>query len=194
MKLLRQFISGIKKMQYAAAMRTGQHCFFGRHLHIAAPAKKIIIGNHAFLDCRLYCFGNGNIIIGDHSSIRYNSRIGAVEQVSIGNYVIVSNHVTIMDNNNHPTHPAQRMKMIGSGYGSELWSWKHADAKPVVIHDNVWIGEYARINKGVTIGEGSIVAANAVVTKDVPPYSIVAGNPAVVVKENIHLSAQKTVQ
>lgn len=49
----------------------------------------------------------------------------------------------------------------------------------------MWIGEYVRICKGVTIGDGSVVAANAVVTKDVPPNSIVAGNPAKVVKTDI---------
>lgn len=64
-----------------------------------------------------------------------------------------------------------------------LWTWKYADHKPVVIGDNVWIGEYAAILKGVTIGRGSIVASHSVVTKNVPEYVIVAGNPARVVKK-----------
>lgn len=59
-------------------------------------------------------------------------------------------------------------------------------AKPVYIGDNVWIGYRAMILKGVTIGDGSIVAANAVVTKDVPPHCIVAGNPAKVIRNNIN--------
>ncbi|MCS2892745.1 Coenzyme F420 hydrogenase/dehydrogenase, beta subunit C-terminal domain [Parabacteroides faecis] len=58
-------------------------------------------------------------------------------------------------------------------------------AKPVYIGDNVWIGYRALIMKGVTIGEGSIIAANAVVTKDVPPHCIVAGNPARIIRRNI---------
>lgn len=53
---------------------------------------------------------------------------------------------------------------------------------PVIINKNVWVGDKASILSGVTIGEGSIVAANAVVTKDVPAYSVVAGNPAKVIK------------
>ena len=57
---------------------------------------------------------------------------------------------------------------------------------PVVIEDNVWIGEYATVLKGVTVGRGSIVASHSVVTKDVEPYSIVAGNPAKKVKELPH--------
>ena len=59
-------------------------------------------------------------------------------------------------------------------------------AKPVNIGDNVWIGYRALIMKGVNIGEGSIVAANYVVTKDVPPHCIVAGNPAKIIKENVN--------
>lgn len=72
--------------------------------------------------------------------------------------------------------------MCMNGFDGDSWRWSHSASKPVVIEDNVWIGEYAAILKGVTVGKGSIVAAHAVVTKDVPPYSIVAGNPAVVVK------------
>ena len=57
---------------------------------------------------------------------------------------------------------------------------------PIVIEDNVWIGEYSAVLKGVTIGEGAIVASHSGVTKDVPSYSIVAGNPAQVVKKLEH--------
>ena len=64
-----------------------------------------------------------------------------------------------------------------------LWSWEYAESKPIVIKDNVWIGRDCRILKGVTVGEGSIVALGAIVTKDVPPYTVVAGNPAKVVKQ-----------
>ena len=53
---------------------------------------------------------------------------------------------------------------------------------PVVIGNNVWIGDKATILPGVTIGDGAVIAANAVVTKDVPAYSVVGGNPARVIK------------
>ena len=55
---------------------------------------------------------------------------------------------------------------------------------PVVIGNNVWIGDKATILPGVTIGDGAVIAANAVVTKDVPAYSVVGGNPAKVIKQN----------
>lgn len=76
--------------------------------------------------------------------------------------------------------------MCMAGFDGDDWKWKHAVSAPIVIEDNVWIGEYAAVLKGVTIGTGAIVASHAVVTKDVPPYTIVAGNPARVVKELDH--------
>ncbi|MBL4677498.1 MAG: hypothetical protein JKY70_15040 [Mucilaginibacter sp.] len=54
--------------------------------------------------------------------------------------------------------------------------------KPVIIEDNVWIGETVSVLPGVTIGKGSIIGASAVVTKNIPPYSIAVGNPAKVIK------------
>lgn len=144
---------------------------------------RIRIGNH----CRVYGVlqsqGNGKITIGDHTCIYERSLIGSVNSIEIGNCVIISNHVHIFDNNNHPTSPAVRHKMCVEGFEGDPWRWTHADSRPVVIEDDVWVGEYATILKGVTVGRGSIVASHAVVTKDVPPYAIVAGNPAKVVKE-----------
>lgn len=106
-----------------------------------------------------------------------------MESITIGNDVIISSDVRIFDNNNHPTSPKMRREMSHSDFYGDLWTWKYADHKPVTICDNVWIGEYAAILKGVTVGKGSIVASHSVVTKDVPEYSIVAGNPARVVKK-----------
>lgn len=127
----------------------------------------------------------GKIVIGDHCSLGPNSNIYSVESVTIGAYTAISRFVSISDNNNHPVNPEDRKFMRVTPDGSPERSWKYADHKPIVIGENCWIGEYSRICKGVTIGEGSIVAANAVVTKDVPSNCIVAGNPAKIVKENI---------
>lgn len=54
---------------------------------------------------------------------------------------------------------------------------------PIIINDNVWIGEKATICPGVTIGKGSIIGANAVVTKSIPPYSVAVGCPAIIIKQ-----------
>lgn len=141
-------------------------------------------------DCRIHAHlisqDYGKIIIGSHSLLSYNTVIRSVASVSIGDYAIISSHVHISDNNNHPTSPGIRKEMCMKGFDGEAWRWKYADKSPIVIEDNVWIGEYASILKGVTIGTGAIIASYSVVTKDVPPYTIVAGNPAKVVKTLEH--------
>ena len=143
----------------------------------------IEIGNNSRVYGQLISQGDGRISIGSHTCIYERTVIGSVSSISIGCCVIISNHVHIYDNNNHPTSPRIRREMCQNGFEGDSWRWTHADSAPIVIEDNVWIGEYAAILKGVTIGTGAIVASHAVVTKDVPPYTIVAGNPARVVKE-----------
>lgn len=166
---------------------------FGENLDISprsdCSAEKpgsITIGNHCRIYGRLQSQDGGEIGIGNHSCVYLDSIIGSVSSIRIGDCVIISNHVHIYDNNNHPTDPEVRRKMCMAGFDGDAWKWKHAVSAPIVIEDNVWIGEYAAVLKGVTIGTGSIVASHAVVTKDVPPYTIVAGNPARVVKEIPH--------
>lgn len=127
----------------------------------------------------------GKIVMGDYSTIGPNSNIYSVESVIVGAYTAISRYVSISDNNNHPVNPEDRKIIRVTPDNSIERSWKYADHSPIVIGENCWIGEYSRICKGVTIGDGAIVAANSVVTKDVPANSIVAGNPARVVKEHI---------
>lgn len=150
--------------------------------------EQIAIDEHCEIKGCVCCHGNGKVIIGKHFYMGGFSYIHAADSISIGDCVIVSNHVRIMDNNSHPTDPDKRkeMSLAGStqadGTVSPLWSATLAEHAPVVIEDNVWIGEFASIMKGVTIGKGAIIGSHAVVTKDVPPYSVVAGNPARIVK------------
>ena len=151
--------------------------------HCTAQNKyDIVIGKRCEIKGQLFSFEGGKILIGNNVFMNYNSFIGSMEAVTIGNDVIIATNVRIFDNNNHPTSPTQREMMSHNDFYGELWTWKYAEHKPVVIGDNVWIGEFSAILKGVTIGKGSIVASHSVVTKDVPPYVIVAGNPARVVK------------
>ena len=144
---------------------------------------RIEIGNNCEIAGSLVSQDKGRITIGNYTMIRENTIVGSFCNVAIGSYVVISNNVHIYDNNNHPTEPETRKQMCLDNFHGDCWRWKYSDFAPIVIQDNVWIGERSTILKGVTIGEGSIVASNAVVTKDVPPYSIVAGNPAKVVKE-----------
>lgn len=154
-------------------------------LSFGSTKEDISIGKRIRLRGTLASQYTGKITIGNYSNLNPNSVIGAVNSVIVGNFVSIGACVTIMDNNNHPVQPDDRKIKQFSESGNELRSWKYAVAKPIIIEDNVWIGANARINKGVTVGENSIVAANSVVTKDVPKNSIAAGNPARIVKTDI---------
>jgi acetyltransferase-like isoleucine patch superfamily enzyme len=96
------------------------------------------------------------------------SRISASDEIVIGNGVMMANGVYITDSDWHTVYDRTE---------------RDERVTPVHIHDNVWLGDHATVLKGVTIGENSVVAARAVVTRDVPANVIVAGNPSRVVKE-----------
>lgn len=103
------------------------------------------------------------------------------EAITLGDDVVISWGVTIVDHNSHAVAWEDRASdVLDWGRGHKDWS--SVKILPVLIEDKVWVGFNAIILKGVTIGEGAIVAAGAVVTKDVPPHTIVAGNPARVIR------------
>lgn len=154
--------------------------------NLTGDRTRITIGNHCELACKIHVEGDGFIKIGNNTTARYGTEIRSTAGVTIGNDVIISHYVTIFDHNSHPTSPQMRYEMTQSGFHGPLWRNTRAEKKPIVIEDNVWIGQHATIFKGVTVGKGSIVAASAVVTKDVPPYSVAAGNPAKIVKTLEH--------
>jgi acetyltransferase-like isoleucine patch superfamily enzyme len=151
----------------------------------AGDRSRIAIGDDVEILGSLITQAEGTIRIGEFSTIRGNSVVESVNRVEIGRYAIISSDVIICDNNSHPVDPTDRINMLRSGFYGAEWSWDKAASAPVLICDNVWIGRRAMVLKGVTIGEGAIVASMAVVTKDVPPYCVVAGNPGVVVKRLI---------
>lgn len=155
----------------------------GRCTNLSGKREMIKVGNNSMLMGSLTISQNGSIEIGNNFYLGQNSVIGSEKNIKIGNCVIISNDVRIYDNNNHPTSPKAREQMSLNGFSNDNWAWHHAASAPIIIEDNVWIGQFSSILKGVKIGKGSIVATRAVVTKDVPPYTIVAGNPAKVVKE-----------
>ena len=128
----------------------------------------------------------GKINIGDNVQFGFNTLVGSANSITIGDYAIFADNVTIMDNNNHPVNPLDRAILYSrTDRGSEYRGWKYSDSLPVVIGNNVWCGSNVRINKGVTIGDGAVIAANSVVVKDVPANSICAGNPGKIVKTDI---------
>ncbi len=174
-----------KRRKFKQIAEVGDNLLLCPRSNIFSLKGNIKIGNNCLVYGTLYSMDDGKITIGSNTCIFENSFIGSQENIVIGNCVIISNNVKIYDNNNHPTDPEVRHKMCMDGFVGDAWTWKHSTILPTIIEDDVWIGERSTILKGVTIGRGSIVASNSVVTKDVPPYSIVAGNPARIVKESI---------
>lgn len=120
--------------------------------------------------CRIVAV-NGTLVVRDGTLIHAPTYIFVGKRVEIGERCLLARGITIMDTDWHKL-------AIGDEKPKE-------QAKEVMIKDHCWIGQNVTILKGVTIGEGAVIGANSVVTKDVPPRTMVAGNPARVIKENV---------
>lgn len=123
----------------------------------------------------------GEIRIGDRTYIG-KSDLVCYRSIVIGDDVIMSWGITITDHDSHSLDWAHRKNDVPD-WGKGRKDWSHVANAPVVIRDKAWIGFNVSILKGVTIGEGAVVGACTVVTRDVPPYSVVVGNPARVVRQ-----------
>ncbi len=133
---------------------------------------KVTVGSYAIIrPTNLYGGEPGlGLKMGDNSSIGPYSYIGCSGYIEIGNNVMISPRVSIYSENHN--FAGIHIPMIDQGVTRSF----------VRIEDDCWIAANAIILAGVTVGRGAVVAAGSVVTKDVPPYSVVAGNPATVVK------------
>lgn len=173
----------------------GKNIYFHRNSRIlltnGATSGNIKIDSNSRIFGTLVCCSKGTITIGKFSQVGQNSSLRSVNRISIGSYTAIADNVIVCDNNNHPVNPLDRHIMRQTLSGSFERSWLNSDNEPITIGDDCWIGQYVRICKGVSIGNGSVVAANSVVTKDVPANCIVAGNPARVVKTDIHLTTRR---
>ena len=145
---------GKQNMRIGKGFASGRYCRFEAH------------GQH----------GEINITIGNNCQVNDSVHIAALKSVSIADNVLIASRVFITDLNH-------------GGYGDNLHSDPLSICKdrqltgtPVVIEQNVWLGEGVVVLPGVTIGQGTIIGANAVVSKNVPAFSIAVGNPAKVIK------------
>lgn len=149
----------------------GKHSVIHRSARMDTPPYRIFsLGDYSVIES-FACINNavGDVMIGDHTRIGlHNTIIGPVE---IGSHVNLAQGITVTALNHNFDDTEKRIDEQG------------VSTKPVTIEDDVWVGANAVILPGVTIGNHCVVAAGAVVTKDVPPHSLVAGVPAKVIKQ-----------
>lgn len=155
---------------------------------ISNPTKnplRVTIGANSHIRGQLLLFRRSGIIsIGEWCYVGDGSRIWSRSHVEIGNHVSISHLVDIFDTNCHPLAVDEHRRDLEAilGQNTDVPELTVEDAK-VILEDDVRVGCKATILKGVRIGRGAFVAANSVVTQDVPPLCLVAGNPARVVKQ-----------
>ena len=154
-RLIRQptRIRGYKNMKLGKGFTTGQYC-------------RIEAGNSLH--------GGKTLVIADNVQINDRCHIAAISSVSIGENVLIASNVFITDHDH-----GDFSKLALSMHPGD----RDTVSSAVVIEENVWIGQNVVILKGVKVGKASIVAAGTVVTKNVPPYSLVAGVPGKVIKQ-----------
>jgi galactoside O-acetyltransferase len=139
----------------------GKDCFIRDKIAFERPGARLSIGDRTFL-------GNGLIAVA--------------QSVEIGSDVMFAWGVTVVDHDSHSMRFSERQEDTQK-WLHNIKDWSNVKIAGVKIEDKAWIGFNASILKGVTIGEGAIVAAGAVVTKSVSPWTLVAGNPARIVRE-----------
>ena len=153
----------------------GEHLHTDIYVHWIQGKGDIVVGHHVHFDGKSSITfaarfsDNPTLEVGDHTGISDGCAFMIGKRITLGRHVRVAAGVFMTDSNGHPAEPTARME--GAPPGDE-------EVRPITIHDNVWIGRRATVLPGVTIGEGSIVAAGAIVMSDVAPYTVVAGNPA----------------
>lgn len=156
--------------------KVGLHQIHGEiHGHVAIGAMSIVMGN-LFLE-----YEGADVQIGSRTFIG-GSSLYCSTSITVGDDVLISFGCSIADHDSHSVYFAQRKHDVSEWYYGRK-DWTHVKKNPVVIGDKVWIGMHAIITEGVTIGEGAVIGAGSVVTKDVPSWTIVAGNPARIIKK-----------
>lgn len=165
-------------------LNPAKQCLFKGNVYLKDPCRIQLGVNDSFGD-NLYLtawsqFSTNSspalIKIGDNCDFGAFNHITATNQVVIGDNCLTGKWVTISDNNHGTTSfddlslPPLKRQVVSKG--------------PVIIGNNVWIGDKATVLGGVSIGDGAVIAANSVVTKNVSAYSVVGGNPAKIIKQN----------
>jgi acetyltransferase-like isoleucine patch superfamily enzyme len=148
-----------------------------------AQGVRIGRGSTTYLGTMFDVGPQGRVTIGDYSLI-HGAWFICDSEIEVGDYALISWNVVFMDTYGVSVDPEQRRQQLAA-----LPNDRHrrmprgAPAKPIRLGNNVWLGFDCVVLPGVTIGDGSVVGARSVVTQDVPPFTLVAGNPARVLRQ-----------
>lgn len=191
---LRKFLNYENRKGFADAVGSGTLLRSGFKIDIRSGQRKkrVFIGSNCVLYCSitLEC-QTGKVTIGNDTFIGASQLICA-QEIVIGSNVLIAWGCTIVDHNSHSIRWSERREDVRlwhegllSGYNAAATTknWEIVPMSPVHIADKSWIGFNSIILKGINIGEGAVVGAGAVVTKDVPAWTVVAGNPAHIIRE-----------
>ena len=140
-------------------------------LRIRIGERCMLNGHSSFVASKI--FDAPTLTLGDRTNIGYGAVISVAKSVTIGSRVRIADGVFISDNPGHPLDAERR------GRGDPV---DPEQVKPVVIEDDAWLGSRVTVLPGVTIGRGAVIGTGSVVTKSVAPYTVVAGNPARVIR------------
>jgi acetyltransferase-like isoleucine patch superfamily enzyme len=192
--LARGLLEGLNRWRLRALrahLRIAPSARLMRHFDVAflvQPEARtyVTVGEQCVLDAAIvFEAASGRVELGDRVYIGNGTRLISRNRITIGNDVTMAWGITIYDHNSHSLDWRRRRAVVAHfhrTYGQpgcyEGIDWTDVKSAPIVICDKVWIGFDVVVLKGVTVGEGAIVAARSVVTRDVPPFTIVAGNPA----------------
>jgi acetyltransferase-like isoleucine patch superfamily enzyme len=150
-------------------------------------AQNVVLGKWTWLAGELLVYPHGGRIeVGDHCYIGEGTRIWSLSNVKVGSRVFLSHGVNVHDNDAHSLSAAERHRHFRERVQMGAASFvENVSAGNIEICDDAWIGFNSTILKGVRVGEGAIVGACSTVTRDVAPYAVVVGNPAVPVGHSL---------
>ena len=174
----------VRQRQYGVC-GNGSRIFTSGRITNSGKTDNVVLGNWAWLAGELLVYPHGGQIkIGDYCYIGEGTRIWSLSSIVLGDRVFLSHGVNVHDNDAHSLSASERHRHFRelAQEGQASFAENVATDK-IEIGDDVWIGFNATILKGVRIGKGAIVGACSVVTRDIPPYAVVAGNPAVQIGE-----------
>ena len=148
------------------------------------PKEQVKIGYNSLLECEVILWdSSGKVEIGDNTFIGKHSTLWSASLIKIGNHVQIGRNCSFFDNRVHSLNHVKRRTEYLHNKSKHITLLHDVAPHPLIIEDDVWIGAYVQVTKGIKIGQGAIIGAGSTITKSIPPFSMFAGNPARFIKK-----------